>query len=150
MRSSRTRLAALLIAAAPAGAFAHGASIGLTEARGMVVEARYDTGDAMSRAQVAVFAPDDPAAPWLTGVTDEQGRFSFVPDGPPGQWAVQVRQAGHGAMGHFLWGADGATSAPAAPATTTLQRLVMIGCVLWGCIGTALYFRRPRRSETAG
>ncbi len=45
--------------------------------------------------------------PWLTGICDQQGRFSFTPDPDlPGTWDVQVRQAGHGDIIHIPVGAE--------------------------------------------
>jgi nickel transport protein len=51
----------------------------------------------MVDAQVSVFSPDDVTTPWITGTTDSQGNFIFMPDPSiTGDWEVQVRQAGHG------------------------------------------------------
>ncbi|WP_019954437.1 carboxypeptidase-like regulatory domain-containing protein [Yoonia vestfoldensis] len=140
-----------LLLAGPAAA--HGAFVDVEKLDAVGIQARYDTGAAMAGAQVAVFAPDNPAQPWLTGMTDADGRFVFAPDDRPGRWAVQVRQAGHGAIGYLEIGADGVASAFIAPATaaglTWTQRALMIASVLWGCIGTALYFRPTRRIRQA-
>lgn len=128
---------------------AHGALIHWHQAPGIVIQAKYDTGRPMAEAQVTVFAPDNPASPWLSGTTDVEGRFSFVPDPAiPGTWAVQTRQAGHGAMAHIPISADMDDQPPPSPqsptSTTPLQRAVMIGSVVWGCVGTALFFRRTK------
>lgn len=142
---------ALMLLAAPSPLLAHGALLELAETRAVTVHARYDTGAPMAAAQVAVFAPDDPATPWLTGRTDDDGRFTFVPDDRAGRWAIQARQAGHGAIGYVSWGSERpgeatvlAAASPAAP--DGLQRLVLAACVVWACISTALYLR-CRRAE---
>ena len=145
--------AGLTVAVLLAGpAAAHGAFVDVASVEAVGIAARYDTGEIMASAQVSVFAPDNPAEPWLTGVTDAQGRFVFMPDDRPGRWAIQVREAGHGAMGYVEVGASEADSviltSSAGSGTSLAQRLLMVACVLWGCVGTALYFRRsgPRRT----
>jgi len=132
---------------------AHGALIQWHQAPSIVIQAKYDTGRPMAEAQVTVFAPDNPASPWLSGKTDAAGRFHFMPDPAiPGTWAVQARQAGHGAMVHIPVSADmddhSALSSPGSSSTTTsLQRVLMIGSVIWGCMGTALFFWHGRATD---
>lgn len=159
----------------PALAHAHGALLEQQTVPGIAVRAMYDTGEPMKTAQITIYAPNDPAKPWLTGKADPQGRFRFVPDPAiPGQWTIQAREAGHGALIYVTVGgsdntpatasasaASGAAAAhavPAAPAvpiaqsTTSshahspLQRWVMVACVVWGFVGTALFFARKRSS----
>ncbi len=133
-------------------AIAHGAFMDVADVRAVKIHARYDTGEPMAEAQVLVYAPDNPARPWARGVTDAEGRFSFVPDDRPGQWAIQARQAGHGAMSYFTVADAGAAvsvSVPARAGPDLAQRLLMVACVAWGCIGTALYFRRTHRERAA-
>ena len=129
----------------PAEALAHGVSIQYTSDVEITIVARYDSGEPMADAQVTVYAPDDPSTPWLTGVCDDEGRFSFTPDSSrPGIWDVQVRLAGHGGMVHIPVG-EGAATSGGFGGYSYLQIALMVACVIWGSIGTALYFR-PRRS----
>jgi nickel transport protein len=59
----------------------------------------YSNGQPLKRAKVTVYAPNDPTRPWLQGVTDEQGRFTFSPDQRiPGNWEITIRQEGHDDM----------------------------------------------------
>lgn len=138
--------------------FAHGASIRYTMTTATVVEitAAFDSGEPMRGAQVLIFTPGDPAVPWQTGVCDDAGRFSFTPDPAlPGTWEVQVRQAGHGSVVYIEVG-TGSTATTAVPnrpqmltgsnSYTPLQMVVMGGCVVWGLIGTALFFASRGRS----
>lgn len=129
---------------------AHGASIAYTIAPTVHITATYDSGEPMIQAQVTVYAPDDPATPWLLGETDDAGGFSFVPDPElPGVWAVQVRQAGHGDILHIQIGAAGASLTGSTGGFTPLQIVVMAAAVIWGFVGTALYFsnRQARQSR---
>lgn len=146
-------LLAVLAAAWGAGpALAHGAIVEAAPTSAVAVQARYDSGAPMAGARVTVFAPDDPARPWAVGQADADGRFLFRPDpSRPGRWAVQARQAGHGGMAYLdiAAGPDPAAPDPAgaavpAPGLTWPQRLLMLACVGWGCIGTAAYFLRSR------
>ncbi len=133
---------------------AHGVIVHHAKRPGVEIIARYDTSEPMAGAQVAVFAPSGPgtpgAGPWLTGFCDEKGRFAFVPDPSiPGTWSVRVRQAGHGAMIHITMDEDESDKSPlpeiAGAGYTTGQIALMTICVIWGSIGSALYFSRMRK-----
>ncbi|MEB3213108.1 MAG: hypothetical protein VKL39_17285, partial [Leptolyngbyaceae bacterium] len=133
--------------ALPQRAIAHGSQIDYREVPAVEIQANYDTGEPFANAQVSVFAPDDPAEPWLTGTTDDQGRFTFTPDRAiAGNWDVQVRQAGHGDIVSIPLGTASGSSTVASTgfgasqATSPLQKLVMVASVVWGCVGTALFF----------
>lgn len=126
-------------------AHAHGARINYTVSTTVTIVALYDSGEAMAGAQVTVYAPDDPATPWLTGVTDGEGRFSFTPDPAiPGTWDVQARQAGHGAISHIPIGENGATTVTTG--FTPWQIALMSVSIVWGFVGVAAYFSRTRKS----
>ncbi len=146
----------------------HGVEMEHRRVSSVEVQAQFETGEPMAQAQVRVYAPDDPTEIWQQGTTDDQGRFSFVPDETlPGSWEVVVRQAGHGAIATIPVTAaaeaeaetNNGTGEP-APATTEpsassilspstglspVQRGITIGSVIWGLIGTALFFARGKR-----
>ena len=128
----------------PAVAYAHGAKIDYTISTAIEIVARYDNGDPMAGAQVTVYAPDAPSTPWLNGKCDDEGHFSFTPDTSiPGRWDIQVRQAGHGDMVHIDIDEDMITGG-SSRGYSTEQIVLMSVCVIWGIIGTALYFHRRR------
>lgn len=132
--------------ALPVKTYAHGVNIEYTSNVEIEIVARYDTGEPMAGAQVVVYSPDDPSTPWLTGVCDDEGRFSFIPDtSKPGIWDVQVRKAGHGDIIHIPVGGD-TTAAGGIGGYTTLQIGLMMAAVVWGSVGTALYFSRRRQA----
>jgi len=134
-------LALLLFLGLTMTVLAHGAKIEYTISLAVEVVAAYDTGEPMSGGQVTIYAPNDPATPWLTGICDEEGRFTFVPDpNLPGTWDVQVRQAGHGDMIHIPIGEDVALAGGSG--YTPLQMVLMGACVVWGFVGAALFFSR--------
>ena len=128
----------------PMQVYAHGAGIEYTSSTEIEIVAKYDTGEPMGGAQVVVYAPDDPSTPWLTGVCDDEGRFTFVPDSTKtGTWDVQVRRAGHGDMVHIPVG-GGAIATASCGGYSVLQIVLMAVCVVWGIAGTALYFSRRK------
>jgi nickel transport protein len=139
---------------------AHGAHIDYQPTASIQIQARFDSGDPMQGAQVTVYSPADPSAPWLQGTTDDQGQFVFVPDASaPGNWEVTVRQAGHGDIVSIPVGgsaeestdmaavvADTPTQGAAALGQLTpMQQGITIGAVIWGFVGTALFFARGKR-----
>ena len=162
--------AALALAGASWGlpGLAHGVTVEHRAVSSIELVARFETGEPMANAQVLVYAPDRPTEIWQQGTTDDQGQFSFAPDpAQPGRWEVMVRQAGHGELTIIEVGAgaetadaggEAAISAPGtdaeratnsliSPSTTLspVQRGITIGSVIWGCIGTALFFNRGKR-----
>ena len=134
----------ILLLVLPLQAYAHGARIDYTVDMEIEIIATYDSGEPMAAAQVVVYAPDDLSTPWLTGVCDEEGRFSFTPDSSrPGTWDVQVRQAGHGDIVHIPVG-EGGTTSGSSGGYSAGQIVLMSVCVIWGIAGTALYMLRRR------
>lgn len=134
-----------LLAGLPAGAGAHGVSVQSRTTNAVEIHAVYDSGEPMKNAQVQVYAPDDPSTPYFVGQTDNRGRFAFAPD-QAGDWEIAVRQAGHGEIVVIPVESGGAIAATFTndAGLTPLQRGVMAGAVTWGCVGTALYFRRGK------
>jgi len=123
----------------PVTAYAHGADIEYTVSTEVEIVATYDTGAPMDGGQVTIYAPDDAANPWQTGLCDASGKYSFTPDPDiPGTWDVQVRLAGHGDIVHI----DVAGGTSSGGGYTALQIVLMAVCVGWGFVGTGLYFRR--------
>lgn len=129
-------------------ALSHAVILDVREARAIAVDARYDTGQPMVDAQVSVFSPENPQQPWLSGLTDGRGQFVFIPGTTQGRWTIQTRQAGHGSMAYIDLPADAATaslvtgSSLAQSGISPIQRAVMAVSIVWGLVGTALYFRR--------
>lgn len=149
-------LTILALLSIPEKTFAHGANIQYRETPAIAIQAKYDDGTPMANAQVVIYAPSDRANPWLKGVTDSQGNFSFVPDQDPqniGDWDVKVRQSGHGDITSIPLNKGALTNisqthlASADAGYTLPQKLLMAGAVGWGFIGTALFFTRSQSSK---
>ncbi len=131
----------------PTMVYAHGAKIEytvVTTIETVEIVAKFDNGEPMTDAQVSVYAPNNTTVPWLTGMCDEQGRFSFNPDTSiSGRWDIQVRQAGHGHM-IYIEVEEGSVTGGSSSGYSTGQIVLMTVCVIWGILGTALYFRRRK------
>ena len=137
-------LVGLVIILLPMHAYAHGARIEYKSSMAIEIVAKFDSGEPMDGAQVVVYAPDAPSTPWLTGICDGEGRFTFTPDSEkPGTWDVQVRQAGHGDIIHIPVG-EGTVSTASSGGYSVLQIVLMSVCVIWGIVGTALYLSRRK------
>jgi len=140
---------------------AHGVQIEHSASQAIEINAKYDTGTPLENAQVTVYSPDDPTTPWKQGTTDEQGNFVFTPDpSKTGYWEVKVRRAGHGGLTSIPVGTEtnnAQVSASLPPdnqnnqtsfysqtsqGLSPIQKGIMIGSVLWGCVGTALFFSK--------
>lgn len=162
-KHSLVALICLLLALAHSPVYAHGAKLDYTAQTRTVtvvdIYATFDSGDPMGGAQVVIYAPNDPVNPWQTGVCDEQGSFSFTPDPAiPGTWEIQARQSGHGAIAYVEIGetagqpdSDVARIQVMTGSTSTftpLQYTLMGASVVWGLVGTALYFSGRTRHTT--
>ena len=133
---------------------AHGARIDYKQTSAIVIQATYDDGTPMAKAQAIVYAPNDPASPWLKGMTDEEGKFTFVPDPTlSGNWDIKVRQSGHGDIVSIPLTESTAESPRAVkmvsgvnstsnPHYSVGQKLLMAVAGVWGFVGTALFFAR--------
>jgi len=99
----------------------------------------------MDNAQVTVFSGAAPSVVYLSGMTDANGGFSFLPDrAESDDWDVQVRKAGHGSIAHLFLTGDSADTNRAG-GLTVLQIVLMSLCVVWGFTGTALFFVSRRK-----
>lgn len=128
---------------------AHGAIVDYQTTKTVEIQSRYDTGEPLANAQVSVYTPNNPSTPWQTGITDETGKFVFTPDtNLEGYWEVKVRQAGHGGLVSIPINTEiqiqNSSTFQNSTALNSWQRGLMIGSVIWGCIGTALFFMKSQ------
>ena len=152
--------------------WAHGSNITYTQTSAIAVQASFEDGTPMKNAQAVVYSPQDPTTPWLTGMTDEEGQFTFIPDPSlSGNWDVKIRQSGHGDIisiplveGRI---ASGLAEQPNLVQTkkpldisetgvvsshnelTPWQKLMMTITSVWGFIGTAFFFSRNQHSSNS-
>lgn len=127
--------------------WAHGVKLNAQSVQAISIEARFESGEPMAQAMVTIYAPHDPATPWLKTTTDDQGRVLFQPDPAyPGDWEITVRQAGHGdvIVIPISESEPGSVTAKSGSQPEWLQRTVITASVLWGCLGTTLYFAKRK------
>ncbi len=125
-------------------AIAHGLKLQAQLKSTVEVSALYEDGTPLKQAQIKIYKPNQAEEAAVTGVTDDNGIFHFTPD-QSGNWEIFVRQAGHGGevsvpIDFSPQGETLMASTP-TPGQTLPQRIITIGAVMWGCIGTALYFK---------
>jgi len=123
--------------------FGHGTKYEILQSNTIGIKAMFDTGDPMASAKVLIFAPDETKAAF-TAITDSNGVFYFTPD-KAGTWAMQVRDKGGHGMRINLEINDAMLLAPEQKSSNTVsyfQKILMALCVIWGCVGTALYFKK--------
>ncbi len=89
-------LIGLMLIGTPAKVLAHAVETNYQLSSQLELQTVYSSGEPLQQAEVIVYAPNDPSKPWLVGKTDEQGKFSFLPDSSiPGDWSVEIHQEGH-------------------------------------------------------
>ena len=95
-------LAVLGMAAVPPKAMAHQVQTnyfinGNSEiAKSIELKTTFSNGQPLKGAKVSVYSPDQPFRVRATGVTDNQGRFTFEPAAAiDGDWEVNIERAGH-------------------------------------------------------
>lgn len=122
--------------------FGHGTKYEILRNNTIGIKAMFDTGDPMVSAKVLIFAPDETKATY-TALTDSNGVFYFTPD-KAGTWAMQVRDKGGHGMRINLEVNESMVLTSGQKLSNTMsyfQKILMALCVIWGCIGTALYFK---------
>jgi nickel transport protein len=150
---------------------AHGSIINYQPKEVIEIDAKYDNGKPMANAQIVIYSPSNPTQPWLTGMTDDKGKFIFTPDfSQVGDWTVKVRSAGHGNVinipieslstqetdeinssqssesqaNNQIVKSPFSESGKMTSSPTMLQKLMMAATGVWGFIGTALFFSRKK------
>lgn len=128
--------------------FAHGTKYEILQDKIIGIKAMLDTGDPIAHAKVLIFAPEDSKVTHTTN-TDSNGVFYFTPD-KAGIWTLQVRaKGGHGMRINLTVDESmqlAGNHKGIHSGTTYFQKVIMAICVVWGCIGTALYFRRKEKT----
>ncbi len=124
--------------------FAHGSKYELIKT-GIGIKALYHDDSPMSDSDVEVFSPVDNQKKDSTGNTDEYGRFYFFPD-KTGKWRIKVSDGMGHAVEALLDVKEGMVledkPGNSHGGFSTEQLIIMVLCVVWGFIGTGLYFKR--------
>ncbi|MGL6282824.1 MAG: carboxypeptidase regulatory-like domain-containing protein [Microcoleaceae cyanobacterium] len=140
------------------------------------LQAKYESGLPMQQAQVIVYAPNQPNKPWMQGMTNNEGKFIFIPDNKlSGNWQIKVSQAGHGNIINIPYFPSNIVAEKSTVISNNsnnnltnnltnnqlinntptnnsqilsenyqIQKSLMIASIVWGCVGTALFFVRTK------
>ncbi len=142
MKIKKFYTALLLIFLAAPSLYSHGTKYEIVNSGEIGVKAMYDSGDAIALANVLVFPPGSSAST-ASIKSDKNGVFYFTPDAS-GTWTFQVRDtSGHGMRINLpidesllLQRGDDSGSG-----LSMIQKIVVALSIVWGAIGTALYFK---------
>jgi nickel transport protein len=146
-------LALLLVLISPP-VFAHGTEYEILSDGVTGIRAAFESGEAMADARVLVFAPGETKVT-CEKKTDRNGIVCFAPD-RAGLWILQVRDSsGHGMRVNLEVNEDmllAEQTDSGGYRLTSPQKTIMALCVVWGFVGTALFFRKNRllRKERRG
>ena len=131
------------------GLLAHGTKYEIIDKNILAIKAMFDSGIPMANSKVLLFPPGEAKAS-ITTQTDENGIFYIAPE-KSGTWVAQVRESGGHGMRINLEIDESMQvkggSRMQGSGTTMLQKIIMAACVIWGFIGTALYFRGKKGVE---
>lgn len=128
-----------LLALLPAAGWAHGTGSRTSADRAVVLDLHYSDGEAMSYADVQVFAPSETVA-FMHGRADRLGRAAFVPD-RDGEWRVEGRDA----EGHMV-----RAVVPVSGDTTVAQAGGVPAWMLWTSLALNLFGLAEFRSRFVG
>lgn len=152
---------------------AHGVKIIPEINQAISLQAKYDSGLPIQQAQVIVYAPNQPNKPWIEGMTNQEGKFIFIPDSKlSGNWQIKVAQAGHGnvinipyfptklvaekpvivsnnSTNNQLVSNISTSNSQILSGNYQLQKSLMIASIVWGCVGTTLFFARAKYPNIA-
>lgn len=122
---------------------AHGSEYNILSDKTLKIEAKFDTGEPIANSPVLVFSPGG-SEPQYILETDEEGIFYFAPD-KVGTWILQVRgNDGHGMRINIPVDENLISTPPQSSSISLMQKVFMAISIIWGAIGTALYFKKRR------
>lgn len=128
-------------------AFAHGVEYEFIR-NNVTIKAYFSGGKPFYPATFDLYSPDDYEEVYLSGETNNEGVFSIKPNSP-GKWIVMLRdKTGHGTRINIDVNKDLSINTGGTNSSSTLyQKIIMAVCVIWGFIGTALFFIRKKKKE---
>lgn len=129
--------------------FAHGTQYEIIYPKEVTIQAKYNSGLPMSVCQVLFYKPLQEKASFET-MTDLNGLFSFIPS-ESGTWICKVRdQEGHGLRINLNIGKDLRLMDAQNhhhQHFSLAQKIIMSFCIIWGLVGTALFFQARKKTN---
>ncbi|MEM6501799.1 MAG: hypothetical protein AAF685_08170 [Cyanobacteria bacterium P01_C01_bin.89] len=72
------------------------------------IQSTFSEVESFPNAPVVVYSPENPDQPWMTGTTDENGKFAFQPEpGVTGIWSIEIGEDSHWDQLYIPVGGDG-------------------------------------------
>lgn len=120
--------------------YAHGTKYKIIQPKTITIQAAFEDDTPMANSDVLIFPPGSTKAAGKVK-TDSKGIFQFTPE-KPGNWILQVRGKGGHGMRINLEVNDSLQIMKNSEHQSTpyAQKIIMAICVIWGFVGTALYF----------
>jgi len=124
--------------------FAHGVVHEVNRENTVVIKVGYDDGEPMSYAEVKIYSPDNSKVEYQNGRTDKNGCFSFLPP-RTGEWKIVINDGmGHGVVTRVPVKEikEGLEIESSNHGLSLGQKLLIAISIVWGLVGTALYFKK--------
>lgn len=122
---------------------AHGLLYDLKMGKTLIIKVGYDGGEPMSYSEIKIYSPDGDKLEYQNGFTDANGNFAFIPN-RAGKWKIVISDG----MGHVfskdLMVNEGIKIEAITQGLGPWQKLIIAISIVWGLIGTALYFKRVK------
>lgn len=134
----------ILILIMPTVIYAHGVVYEFVQNK-VCIKVSYESGEAFYPATVKVYRPDEKKVS-MKSKTDENGFFSFEPD-IAGKWILMFQDSsGHGTRVNVNIKDDLTLDIEnSVDSISVFQKIIMGICVIWGFVGTALFFIKRRK-----
>lgn len=145
MKTTRIFISLVIFIMLPVMLFAHGINAEILSGNVIAVKFSYDGGAAMKNAAVKIFAPDNYEHPSISAATNEQGMVYFVPT-KKGEWILMAKDDGGHIKRVNIPVDESKIAQSSSHDLTYLQKIIIAICVVWGFIGTALFFKSRKNN----
>ena len=132
----------LLMLTAVGNVQAHDVIHDIQQGNAVIMKIGYDTGTAMTYAEVKIYSPHNEKIEFQNGRTDAEGSFAFLPDAP-GEWKIVVNDGnGHGMATTFT--VDHGMNVQITQSVFNRVRKLIAGVILLIGFTGIMYFFRAR------
>lgn len=136
----------ILIFLFPILSYSHGIHYEILKDNIIGIEVKYEDGVPLGEQPVRVFSPDNKSKAYIKSKTNHLGRYYFKAD-KKGDWIVIVQDAaGHAVRVNVRVEKDEVKVKNQSNAIDPFQKIIMSLSIIWGLIGTALFFYRNKKN----
>jgi nickel transport protein len=127
--------------------FSHGVSTKIINKGIVGIRFAYEGGNPFSNVKVKIYSPDDASTPFIVASTDTAGYVYFAPT-KRGEWIIVAKdEGGHAKRVNLNVDESFAVQSAASGNLNSLQKLILGIAVVWGFIGTALFFKSRKAKK---